>query len=106
MNYDYKKLPKENLNDMIDDELLKKIMEFRNEEVDTIYNKIKILNHSSDKSKTQTVKISGNKASLMRIAIEIVKIALYGDFDGCHSDLDSCFFDEYDGELTIQLEIP
>ena len=97
---------KENLNDMIDDELLKKIMEFRNEEVDTIYNKIKILNHSSDKSKTQTVKISGNKASLMRIAIEILKIALYGDFDGCHSDLGSWFFDEYDGELTIQLEIP
>ena len=97
---------KVNLNDIIDDELFKKIIEFRNEDVDKIYNKIKILNHSSDKSKTQTVEISGNKASLMRIAMEIAKIALYGDFDGCHSDLGNWFFDEYDGELTIQLEIP
>ena len=42
----------------------------------------------------------------MRIAMEIVKIALYGDFDGCHADLGNWFFDEYDGELTIRLDIP
>jgi hypothetical protein len=97
---------KVNLNDIIDDELFRKIVEFRNEDVDKIYNVIKIKNYSSDKSKTQTVEISGNKASLMRIAMEIVKIALYGNFNGCHSDLGNWFFDEYDGELTIKLEIP
>ena len=79
---------------------------FSNEEIDTIYNIIKIKNYSSDKSKTQTVEIRGNKASLIRIAMEIAKIALYGDFDGCHADLGNCFFDEYDGELTIRLDIP
>lgn len=92
--------------EIIDEDLLKKITEFRNEEIGEIYNIIKIKNYSSDKSKTQTVEIRGNKASLMRIAMEIAKIALYGDFDGCHSDLGGWFFDEYDGELTIRLDIP
>ena len=92
--------------EIIDDELLNKIIEFRNEEIGAIFNTIKIKNYSSDKSKTQRVEIRGNKASLMRIAMEIAKIALYGDFDGCHSDLGSWFFDEYDGELTIRLDIP
>ena len=92
--------------EIIDEDLLKKLTEFRNEEIGELYNIIKIKNYSSDKSKTQTVEIRGNKASLMRIAMEIAKIALYGDFDGCHSDLGSWFFDEYDGELTIRLDIP
>ena len=42
----------------------------------------------------------------MRLAVQIANIALYGNFDGCHSDLGSWFFDEYDAELTIKLEIP
>ena len=93
-------------NGIISDDLIKKIQQFQEEEVDKIYNKIKIHNYSSDKSKTQTIEISGNKASLMRLAVQIANIALYGNFDGCHSDLGSWFFGEYDAELTIKLEIP
>lgn len=93
-------------NDLIDDDLIKKIIGFKEEEIDKISNTIKIFNHSSDKSKTQTIEIRGNKASLMRLAVQIANVALYGNFDGCHCDLGSWFFDEYDAELTIKLEIP
>ena len=93
-------------NGIISDDLIKKIQEFQEEEVDKISNKIKIHNYSSDKSKTQTIEISGNKASLMRVAAYIADIALNGNFNGCHYDLGNWFFDEYDAELTIKLEIP
>ena len=93
-------------NDIIDNDLIKKIMEFQQEEVDKVSNKLKIHNYSSDKSKTQTIEISPNKASLMRMVSYIAQIALYGNFNGCHCGLGSWFFDEYDAELTIKLEIP
>ena len=39
----------------------------------------------------------------MRVAAYVADIALNGNFNGCHYDLGSWFFGEYDAELTIKL---
>ena len=48
------------------------------------------------------VLVEGTKQGLVKLALDILKLASC-DFQGCHVDMDSPFFDEFNGTLTISL---